>query len=110
MNRLRIFLIIPFFGILSGCRGDDKYDVAESQVKKKDSQMEMDFKDNSNESAKVDLGGFGTTNHKDGHITIPKGSKLPDGSIAKEDTQFRVETDDVGHKGHWGKTSAPDKK
>lgn len=109
MNYLRITLIVLSLGILSGCSKGDKYDVAESQVKKKGSQMQIDLKDASDKSAKIELGDS-DVKIENGQMTIPKGSKLPDGSTAKEDTKFKVETDNVGPNAHWGKTSVPSKK
>lgn len=109
MNYLRITLVILSLGILYGCSKGDKYDVAESQVKKKGSQMQTDLKDANEKSSKIELGDS-DIKIENGQMTIPKGSKMPDGSIAKEDTKFKVETDDVGHNGHWGKTTAPSQK
>jgi phage-related protein len=88
MNYLKLILITFVISALCGCGSKDKYDLGAEQVKAKPKFVIEPAGDNS--APTIELNGS-----EGGAITIPKGTKLPDGKVASEDTKFKVSSDNV---------------
>ncbi len=98
MNYLKLLMITFVISALCGCGSKDKYDLAAEQVKAKPKFVLEP--EGANSAPTIELDGSG-----EGAITIPKGTKLPDGKVASEDTKFKVSSDNVGQDANSGTTS-----